>query len=86
MFIVLENTTMNEVEFTKNYSKIKNELGMWFFAHGTTEEVVSKLKRSIKSLVENQLSYDLSTDFYHVKLTLDLENMRVIEQSSIRIE
>tara|TARA_B100001173_G_scaffold84369_1_gene72173 strand:+ start:472 stop:744 length:273 start_codon:yes stop_codon:yes gene_type:complete len=49
-------------------------------------KVVSKLKDNVKSLIEKELSYDLSTDFYHVKLTLDLENMRVIEQSSLRIE
>ena len=37
-------------------------------------------------MVEKEFPYDLRTDFYHVKLTLDLENMRVIEQSSLRLE
>ena len=81
-----KKTIMKEKDFVENHTNTNISLGKWFDAFGTAEEVVSKLKDNVETLVEKKFSYDLSTDFYHVKLTLDLENMRVIEQSSLRIE
>ena len=48
--------------------------------------VVEEAQKTINFVSQKEILYDINTEFYHVKLTLDFEEMRVIEQSSLRKE
>ena len=66
----------NKIEINLNSNKEIKTLKVFEFKTKASE---------IDSIIEKNLPM-LNTDFHHVKLTLDFEEMRVIEQSSLRKE
>ena len=85
--LISEGFNFSPQELLKWQNKIKLYLNIYSDIKAfKLFEFKAKNKKLIDSFVEKKLTYNLNTDFHHVKLTLDFEEMRVIEQSSLRIE
>ena len=81
----LEKLNFSWKELLAERDKIKKVLGR-FWAGNSAQDFVKEAQKTINFVSQKEILYDINTEFYHVKLTLDFEEMRVIEQSSLRIE
>ncbi len=80
----LKKLNLRWKELLAERDKIKKVLGR-FWAGISAQDFAEEAQKTINFISQKEILYDINTDFYHVKLTLDFEEMRVIEQSSLRI-
>lgn len=81
----LKKLNLRWKELLAERDKIKKVLGR-FWGSISAQGFVEEAEKTINFVTQKEILYDINTDFHHVKLTLDFEEMRVIEQSSLRIE